>query len=415
MNFKRIQPAKILIITYCVSLISLAVRDFGYILYEQPYFYVNFLAPLIILVLTITLYILKRKNKLFYSALDVKELSISELVGMVLLECVYIFTLVMVWHSVFNYTKLEIIVYSLFAAISNFMFLVYLSIWIANNIREKQFSFDTTRRQTTAVQKGKTKKIDFAKITELLGFSPEIEYNQIDDGYLFNVPKEHIYADVFERIKITYDNYFRAFRIVVKLKSDSLLSLDIQKRDSLFKNTRNEFSISPLSNVYTLNSQTPEIWEPLLSDPIFQQNLLLLRPYFEHFSLKGEYIEALVYSDTAIVKLLDWIMELNPSMEKISKDIESAESVILLCYNCQDPFDPLEEKCTKCGSPRPRCIICFQDLRPEEEDDVIQLPCCGIYVHRDHLLTWLQKKSICPNCHNSLTRWMNQLRIRRGF
>ncbi len=415
MNPRKVQPFKLLLFVYCISLISLAARDFNYIYIQEPiYFYLNFLIPLIIAVVTSVFYIMKLSRKLVYMFFDVKELGVFELIGVFFLEAVYIFSLFMVWHSVNVLTVLNIVLFVIIAIISNAAFLVYFYYW---NVTKKARQRDTivTQERAASVYKEKAKKIDFNRITELLGFSSDVNYTEIENGYVFIVPEEHIYADFFERIKVVYDTAFKGISIVLKLKSDSLLSLDIRKRDSVFSNKRNEFSFSPLSNVYTLNSQTPEIWESLLSDPIFQQKLLLLRAFFEYFSLKGEYIEALVYSDTAIVKLLEWVMELNPSMELITKTIDSSETDVLLCYNCQDPFDPLEETCTNCGSARPRCIICFQDLKPQEDVDVVILPCCQIYAHKDHIMTWLEKKSICPNCHQSLTRWMNQNKINRRF
>ena len=415
MNPRKIQPVKLLIIIYCVSLISLAVRDFRYIFVEQEiYFYLTFLAPIIIAIVTFIAYLLKRYRKLIYSSMDVKELSGPELIGVVVLQALYVFSLVLVAHSVESYTQIDFILLIIISILSNSMFLVYLGIWFLNYKSRKSASTIKINR-IAEITEVKNKKINFNQITDLLGFGPNLIYTEVEKGYVFDIPEDHMYADFFERIRVTYDDVYKGISLAIKLKSDSLLSLDIRKRSSIATNQRNEFSFSPLSNVYTLNSNTPEIWETLLSDPVFQQKLLLLRAFFEYFSLKGEYIEAIVYSDAAVIKLLEWIMELNPSLETVSKSIEASDADILLCYNCQDPFDPLEEQCTKCGSPRPRCIICFQDLKPEEENDVVQLPCCGIYAHRDHIMTWLKKKSICPNCHQSLSRWMNQNRMGGAF
>ncbi|MCE7741870.1 MAG: E3 ubiquitin protein ligase [Candidatus Heimdallarchaeota archaeon] len=414
MNIRKLQPVKLLVLSYCISLIALAVRDFRYIYVDQiAYFFVIFLTPIIITAVTIVAYELKRRRLIHFERIFT-EYSVLELIGVILLEGAYIFGLFMAWHGVSLLTTSNFVLFVIIAIFSNSLFVVYLVLWINHRLSKRLETIETINRVATVVKK-KKKKIEYDKITELLGFSSDVSFNEIEGGYTFIVPEDHIYADFFERIKVVYDEVFKGISIVLKLKSDSLLSLDIRKRDSIFSNQRKEFSISPLSNVYSLNSQTPEIWENLLSDPIFQQNLLLLRPYFEHFSLKGEYVEALVYSDTTIVKLIDWVMEMNPSMELMSKIIDASDADILLCYNCQDPFDPLEETCTNCGSARPRCIICFQDLKPEEEDDVVMLPCCEIYAHRDHIMTWLRKKSICPNCHSSLTRWMNQTKLNRGF
>ena len=72
MNIKKLQPAKILIFVYCISIVILALRDFRYIYVENPpFFYFNFLVPLLIAVLTSIAYVLKRKRKLFYSYLDI--------------------------------------------------------------------------------------------------------------------------------------------------------------------------------------------------------------------------------------------------------------------------------------------------------------------------------------------------------
>ena len=415
MNPRKVQSVKLLILTYCFSLIVLAVRDFDYIYIEQPvYFYVIFLIPIIIAVVTLLFFIMKRNRKLVYLFFDVDELGVFELIGVLILTGLYIFGLVFAWHGVDVNTSLNIVLFVIVSIISLSGTLAYVFFWNHHRKERRRATIVTIDREI-AIAKSKQQKIDLDNVKNLLGFGPDIDYSEVETGYVFTVPEHHLYADFFERIKVYYDSAFKGIGLVIKLKSDSLLSLDIRKRDSIQTNRRNEFSFSPLSNVYTLNSQTPEIWESLLSDPDFNMKLLLLRAFFEYFSLKGQYIEALVYSDTAIVKLLDWIMELNPSMERISKSIDSSDAEILLCYSCQDPFDPLEEKCNKCGAPRPRCIICFQDLKPQEEEDVVQLPCCEIYAHRNHIMTWLKKKAVCPNCHHSLSRWMNQTHYRRGF
>jgi len=73
-----------------------------------------------------------------------------------------------------------------------------------------------------------------------------------------------------------------------------------------------------------------------------------------------------------------------------------------------------KEVCDDCNSPRPRCIICYQDLKPSEEENVVILPCCQIYAHREHIKVWLRKKPSCPNCHADLSIDKQNRNIKKG-
>ena len=77
----------------------------------------------------------------------------------------------------------------------------------------------------------------------------------------------------------------------------------------------------------------------------------------------------------------------------------------LRCYSCNDIFDLTEEVCNNCGASRPKCVICYQDIRIEEKGDLIQLPCCNVYVHEKHIITWLKQNKKCPNCRKNLMKW----------
>ena len=67
------------------------------------------------------------------------------------------------------------------------------------------------------------------------------------------------------------------------------------------------------------------------------------------------------------------------------------------CLKCQQKLDIKGETCYNCGSPIPRCIICWKD--PEPSDQIVILECCRFYAHKNHLDEWLEKHDKCPICN----------------
>jgi hypothetical protein len=210
-------------------------------------------------------------------------------------------------------------------------------------------------------------------------------------------------------MKITYNEALNAFILVLELSNDSNLSLEIKRRESSDYSTENQFSVSRLDNVFILKSTTSEIWIPVLDDSTIKKEFLALRPYLEFFVLKRQFVEAFLYSERAVAKTVELVMKINPSSITSSSDIKTTAAETLLCYNCGDPFNPLENYCDKCNNSRPRCIVCYQDLKPYEQENIVALPCCNIYAHRNHIVTWLMKKPNCPNCNRNLSRWLSQV------
>lgn len=81
---------------------------------------------------------------------------------------------------------------------------------------------------------------------------------------------------------------------------------------------------------------------------------------------------------------------------------EEKEGFTIKCYTCGDNFNYTEEFCVRCGSPRPRCIICLLYLLPDDPN-IVKTPCCNMYAHKNHLQEWLSTSSICPHCKERLT------------
>lgn len=406
---------KFLIILDGIALVSLLLTA-GYkitLMFNYPSFVLLFIVPIVI----VALVLFEWGFSILWNWVrneNVKlENSFLEFIGVLILQAAYCFGLIAAWYNFFLITYPILAAYILVVIITSLVFLIYIYIWVKNYLKySKERSGDIVRTSPLISSKKNSKDLpDFDFILKTLGFMREDISSEYKQSIIFNVPETNKYYEVISQLKIDYIDYLKALQLTMKLQSDSLLSLVIRRRDSAFGHLKDELIIPRLANVYVLSSPTPEVWVNLFNDTLFKENLLLLRPYLEQFSLKGQYVEVIIYSEKAIAKVLDWVFDLNPSMERLSGTIKVSQAEAMLCYNCQDPFDPLEDVCTKCGSPRPRCIVCFQDLKPEIDTDVVILPCCKIYAHKEHMIVWLRKKPSCPNCHADLSRWINKIGI----
>jgi hypothetical protein len=67
-----------------------------------------------------------------------------------------------------------------------------------------------------------------------------------------------------------------------------------------------------------------------------------------------------------------------------------------ICFRCNEEISFFGDYCSNCGVIAPKCIICFED--PEPNEDVILFNCCRSYAHKQHAVTWIKKKNICPSC-----------------
>ncbi len=235
----------------------------------------------------------------------------------------------------------------------------------------------------------------------------EQNIERASNGFSIIVPQKHKYS-IFSKIKVIQFST-NSLKVFGTLNKQFPSFLDVLRRDNRTLSNKNEFNIPILSNVYYLFSSTPPLWKEVLEQEIINDYFLGLRAYLDYFYLRNDYLEAVVYSDTAVIKLLDLSLLLHDSLKALVSGIEDAEVELLRCYNCEDPFDPTEEICDKCGVPRPRCIICYLDLKPSEKEEVVNTPCCGVYVHKNHIISWLKQRSTCPNCHTELGHWLNKL------
>lgn len=256
-------------------------------------------------------------------------------------------------------------------------------------------------------KKGRFKDLEWLK-NEII----ENEGNvlRLSKGYQFNIPKGHLY-DLFSAIKITRENT-RTIKVVAVLTKVIPSYLDIRPKNSSYRSTRDIFSIIDLNRNFKFYSTAPDMWREIFTNSRIKDLLKHNASFIHRYYLKGEYMEAIISYDRTVITILTITQLIHEGLKQLFGALDSYEIEKLICYNCKDPFDPLEEECDKCGSPRPRCIVCLLDLYPSDlERDVITTPCCGVYAHKDHIITWLKQDSRCPNCLKNLSHWLGQMQI----
>ena len=250
------------------------------------------------------------------------------------------------------------------------------------------------------------REIDLDLIASEIGTHNSELLDKKINGFEYQVPKHHVYS-IFAKIKVIRVTQ-QSVKIFASLRQPLPSNLDIRLRRELVYGFQSRIDIPRLSSVFNIYSGTPDLWEYVLKDEDVKAQLLALRTHLEYILLRGEYVESIVFYESAVIGVLNFVGNVHAILmgTKAAKQ-EKVEK--LTCYNCEDPFDPLEEVCDKCGSARPRCIVCFLDLKPSEKQDVVKLPCCEIYAHTNHIISWLQQNPNCPNCHENLSHWLSRL------
>lgn len=233
---------------------------------------------------------------------------------------------------------------------------------------------------------------------------------RLSRGYQFNIPRGHKY-DLFSAIKVTREGR-RSIKVVAILTKVIPSYLDIRQASSYYGATRDTFSVFDLNRYFKFYSTAPDMWREIFANSHIKDLLQHNASYIQHYYLRGEYMEALISYDQPVIAILSLTQLIHEELKQLFGVLDSYEIEKLICYNCKDSFDPLEEECDKCGSSRPRCIVCLLDLYPSDlERDVVTTPCCGVYAHKDHIISWLKQDPRCPNCHKNLKHWLGKMQI----
>lgn len=183
-------------------------------------------------------------------------------------------------------------------------------------------------------------------------------------------------------------------------------SLFIRSKNIDFQEFENTIFVPILSDFFQIYTDSSEIWLDFFEDKILRSVLQKFRKAINYIFLTEEDVEISIRNSSIFFSLLDLTSMIGREILEPDKDYDVFEVEKLRCYSCGDEFDPLEETCDKCGSFRPRCIVCYLDLSPSEKDNVVVLPCCGVYAHKHHIIDWLKQKPICPNCTEDIGDWL---------
>jgi len=406
--YQKIGALQKFIFMASVFLIFLASAQFRIVQEDHILYVLQFVLPIVFLSILFVYWfflilfphmkLLKRK---------IRENKFLQLCLFLILMILYgLFGLFVAWQNFENLSSTILIRFSIAVAIPA----IYSFFYLLKFDSKKEENGIPNRNKTKGVLSKTAYSLNLEKTITLLGVAQEPSLVKLENGFQFSVPLTHKYA-LFEKIKV--DRAYQGLQLRAKFRDEVYITLDIRKRDSIFLPTKDVFSISMLENVYVLSSPESEIWKSFLRDEEIKLDLLALRPHLEFLSIKGQYFEALVYYDRSIIKLLDWLLKVNPTLQKKVIQIQKEQVQTLFCYNCGDIFDPMEEVCEHCGAPRPICIVCFQNLHPSESRNVVKLPCCEVYAHQEHIITWLRKNPICPNCKSNLSQWLNELLLNK--
>jgi hypothetical protein len=263
------------------------------------------------------------------------------------------------------------------------------------------------RVNSTSKNKAKSKDLEWLK-NELIENEENVMH--LSRGFQINIPKGHRY-DLFSAIKITKENK-KTIKVVAVLTKVIPSYLDIRPANTYYGTTKDSFSVIDLNRSFKFYSSAPDMWREIFANYRIKDLLQYNATHIQHFYLREEYMESLVSYDQAIISILTLTKLIHEEMKKLFGVLDSYEIEKLICFNCKDPFDPMEEVCDKCGSSRPRCIVCLLDLHPSDIDqEIVTTPCCGVYAHKSHIISWLKQNPHCPNCHANLSHWLGQMQI----
>ncbi len=218
--------------------------------------------------------------------------------------------------------------------------------------------------------------------------------------------EEHHKFSIFRRIRIK-KNFLGSIDINATLSKSFPDRLIIFARGYPMYHDLSKFTIGGLEKLYDFYSNDPSFWEVILNNTVSQTCLMNLGLNMKQLYITEDMIETSLVKKTDFENFAKLIISLEVKILTSHKVFEETVIEDLVCYSCGNPFDPLEEVCEECGAPRPRCIICYQKLDTLEKD-IVELACCNIYAHKEHLIQWLNTRPKCPNCQKNIQKWFNE-------
>ncbi len=242
-------------------------------------------------------------------------------------------------------------------------------------------------------------------IIEQLGSNTIRTIDSLYPRVIFEFPKEHKYGFMYQNSIEVISSKEHRFSSV--LKDEYPIALSIRRR-SVKSGIKNETLQISSSEFFTFNSTHSIFYEEILKKKEINSILEELKDSLEQLSFNGRFISGKI----TLFENVDLLLQLVSLIHDIVmlKDFGDMEIEQLVCYQCGDPFEITEGVCTSCKAPRPSCIVCLLDMKPSEKKKVVQTPCCGVYAHRDHIISWLETDSTCPNCKKDMFLWLRKLK-----
>ncbi|MCE7742933.1 MAG: hypothetical protein GOP50_10800 [Candidatus Heimdallarchaeota archaeon] len=225
-----------------------------------------------------------------------------------------------------------------------------------------------------------------------------IEVFEFHPGLVFNYNRKSVYFN----IRGAGLNYTKDGNLLFIAYFKNRLSFEMDIREP--KDKTKEMLV--VDDKYSLYSSIPDAAKTILNDKKVHQIMEKLVGSTIRLYYEDDQLFAILKSDIEFIEILNLTNSIFQASYRLDDYEERVEE--LKCYNCDDPFDLSEEFCDKCDAPRPTCIVCLLDLNPSEKEQVLKLPCCGIYAHKEHINQWLSKNSKCPNCQENLAKLLKQ-------
>ena len=242
-------------------------------------------------------------------------------------------------------------------------------------------------------------------IDGLYGINKKIHLSRRGITYSFNFEHSHNLSFlIVVTIRIDTDNRIILEAILRKYQPFSISFLNLEE-----KKERETFDTSEAFRKYTIDATYLLDYEEILSKNIIEKYLIELYPLMERLTISKKFVTISLLDSEGIATSLKLVKEIYK--ELTLRDLGIVEVSEVRCYNCNSVFTTDIEKCQKCGTLRPRCIVCCLVLYPSEKSKIITTPCCGVLAHKDHIIMWLKRNKTCPNCKEVLSRWLDKLEM----
>ncbi len=260
--------------------------------------------------------------------------------------------------------------------------------------------------RTFLTEKEKQNELDLFRVFSDLGASSCKKMSGYLIGHEFEFPFDHEF-DFIDKVKVMVTKA-GTIKFDIVLKVDYSLVFHIRKRRNSIESQRTGSSApSSLEDLYSISNQTNDVVNRVLSTELIQSLLIDFSDTLEHFILNEKFYTVQVRDFQTIFVVFDIIQEFHSQIRSIGYMTSKVD--VIKCFNCETVLSSQDTVCPQCSIPRSTCVICRSPVNPEEKRTVVETPCCNVYAHKEHILTWLKSKHSCPICHKNLDYWARKL------